>query len=148
VASGFDELPISKTVTGIILELEPGALRGLHWHPSADEWHYVISGDVSVTLFGSHARYRIETLSSGDVDCIPQDYGHSIENIGNKAARLLIDSIPEFMRRSTSLNGSPEIHCSGLALLRSFALTPPLRQRLDNEIAHNGADRNPTKETR
>src|SRR6266852_174392 len=29
--------PISKTVTGEILELEPGSLRELHWHPTADE---------------------------------------------------------------------------------------------------------------
>src|SRR5438552_2728596 len=30
--------PLSQTVTGVILELEPGALRGLHRHPSADGW--------------------------------------------------------------------------------------------------------------
>jgi len=25
--------PISTTITGVILDLEPGALRELHWHP-------------------------------------------------------------------------------------------------------------------
>ena len=44
--------PISTTITGVILDLEPGALRELHWHPNADEWQYVIEGDVSVTMFG------------------------------------------------------------------------------------------------
>ncbi|HEV3027343.1 MAG TPA: cupin domain-containing protein, partial [Planctomycetota bacterium] len=29
--------PISKTITGEILELDPGSLRELHWHPTADE---------------------------------------------------------------------------------------------------------------
>jgi oxalate decarboxylase len=82
--------PISKTVTGVVLDLEPGGLRGLHWHPTADEWHYVVDGTVSVTLFGSHGRYRTETLDQGDVGYIPQGYGHSIENIGNKTSRLLI----------------------------------------------------------
>ena len=53
--------PISKTITGVILDLDPGALRELHWHPNADEWQYVIAGQVSVTLFGSHGRFRIET---------------------------------------------------------------------------------------
>jgi oxalate decarboxylase len=88
---GADKFPISKTVTGVILDLEPGALRELHWHPNADEWQYVISGQVDVTLFGSHGRYRIETLGKGDVGYIPQGYGHSIENKsdGDKA-RILI----------------------------------------------------------
>src|SRR5262249_21888911 len=70
--------------------LDPGALRELHWHPNADEWQYVIEGRVSVTLFGSHGRFRVETLEKGDVGYIPQGYGHSIENVGDRPARLLI----------------------------------------------------------
>jgi oxalate decarboxylase len=84
------KFPISKTVTGAILELDPGALRELHWHPNADEWQYVLDGQVSVTLFGAQSRYRIETLEKGDVGYIPQGYGHSLENVGDKPARILI----------------------------------------------------------
>jgi oxalate decarboxylase len=88
---GVDRFPISKTITGVILDLAPGGLRELHWHPTSDEWQYVIDGRVGVTLFGSHGRYRIETLDKGDVGYIPQGYGHSIENLGNdKPARILI----------------------------------------------------------
>jgi oxalate decarboxylase len=87
---GADRFPISKTVTGVILDLEPGGLRELHWHPTADEWQYVIDGRVSVTLFGSHGRYRTETLDKGDVGYIPQGYGHSIENVGETRCRVLI----------------------------------------------------------
>ena len=82
--------PIAKTITGVILDLDPGALRTLHWHPNADEWQYVLEGEVSVTLFGSHGRYRTEQLQKGDVGYIPQGYGHSIENAGDKPARILI----------------------------------------------------------
>src|SRR5215471_14015112 len=82
--------PISTTITGVVLDLDAGALRELHWHPNADEWQYVIDGRVAVTLFGSHARLRIETLEQGDVGYIPQGYGHSIENVGDKPARVLI----------------------------------------------------------
>src|SRR5437016_6508989 len=46
--------PISTTVTGVILDLEPGALRELHWHPNADEWQYVIKGDLSVKIGRAH----------------------------------------------------------------------------------------------
>jgi oxalate decarboxylase len=84
------KFPISKTITGAVLELEPGALRELHWHPSADEWQYVLDGKISMTMFGSHGRFRTETLEKGDVGYIPQGYGHSIENIGDKKCRVLI----------------------------------------------------------
>ncbi len=82
--------PIAKTITGVVLDLDPGALRTLHWHPNADEWQYVLAGSVSVTLFGSHGRFRTEALEQGDVGYIPQGYGHSIENTGDKPARILI----------------------------------------------------------
>ena len=87
---GANRFPISETMTGVVLDLNAGGLRELHWHPNADEWQYVVSGDYSVTLFGSHGRYRTETLSKGDVAYIPQGYGHSIENIGGKPGRILI----------------------------------------------------------
>lgn len=82
--------PISTTITGVILDLEPGGLRELHWHPTADEWQYVVEGNISVTMFGSHGRYRTEEMEKGDVGYIPQGYGHSIENVGKTPCRVLI----------------------------------------------------------
>ena len=38
------EFPISTTITGVVLDLKPGGLRELHWHPNADEWQYYIRG--------------------------------------------------------------------------------------------------------
>jgi oxalate decarboxylase len=87
---GADRFPISQTITGVILDLEPGGFRELHWHPTSDEWQYVVEGQISETLFGSHGRYRTETLDKGEVAFIPQGYGHSVENTGNKTARVLI----------------------------------------------------------
>lgn len=82
--------PISSTMTGVVLEMEPGALRELHWHPNADEWQYMLSGNIRATLFGSRGRYREATLNKGDVGYIPQGYGHSLENVGSTKARILI----------------------------------------------------------
>jgi oxalate decarboxylase len=82
--------PIATTITGEFLELDPGALRELHWHPNADEWQYIVAGTVSVTLFGAGGRFRVETLEQGDVGYIPQGYGHSIENVGATPCRILI----------------------------------------------------------
>jgi oxalate decarboxylase len=88
---GQERFPVSRTVTGVILDLNPGGLRELHWHPNADEWQYVISGRVRLTMFGAHGRWRTETLDKGDVGYIPTGYGHSIENDSDdKPARLLV----------------------------------------------------------
>ncbi|REK09050.1 MAG: cupin domain-containing protein [Planctomycetota bacterium] len=84
------QFEISTTLMGVILDLDPGALRELHWHPTSDEWQYVIDGDISVTMFGSHGRFRSETLEKGDVAYIPQGYGHSIENVGTSPCRVLV----------------------------------------------------------
>jgi oxalate decarboxylase len=65
-------------------------LSKLHWHPTSDEWQYVIDGQISITLFGSHGRHRAETLNQVDVGYIPQGHGHSIENIGARPCRVLI----------------------------------------------------------
>lgn len=107
---GAERFPISQTMTGVILDLEPGGLRELHWHPTADEWQYVIDGQVNVTLFGSHSRYRIETLEKGDVGYIPQGYGHSVENIGTTPSRMLIafnTGVYQSIDLSLWLAGSP-----------------------------------------
>ena len=84
------QFPISTAMTGDVLELVPGALRELHWHPNAAEWQYVIEGTICVTMFGSNGRHRTETLGWGDVGYIPQGYGHSIENVGDGVCRVLI----------------------------------------------------------
>jgi oxalate decarboxylase len=84
------KFPISKTMAGAIMELDPGAMRELHWHPTADEWQYVYQGRLSVTLFGAKGRYRTETLDQGDVGYIPQGYGHSLENVGEGVCRILL----------------------------------------------------------
>jgi oxalate decarboxylase len=88
---GQDRFPISKTITGVVLELNPGGLRELHWHPNADEWQYVLSGRVRISMFGSHGRWKQDTFDAGDVGYIPTGFGHSIENDSeDKPARVLI----------------------------------------------------------
>lgn len=74
------EFPISTTMTGALQTLKPGGLRELHWHPSANEWQYYISGHARMTVFGSDGRSKLEEFGPGDVGYVPQGYGHYIEN--------------------------------------------------------------------
>ncbi len=84
------EFPISTTITGVVLDLEPGAVREPHWHPHANEWQYYISGKARVGLFGSGGRSRVEEFSTGDAGYVPRGMGHYIENIGDSPCRILI----------------------------------------------------------
>jgi oxalate decarboxylase len=83
------QFPISTTMTGAILEIKPGALRELHWHPHAAEWQYYLKGTARMTVFGSHGRARTDEFAAGDVGYVPQGYGHYIENTGNDVLKVL-----------------------------------------------------------
>jgi oxalate decarboxylase len=84
------EFPISTTMTGALLELEPGALRELHWHPNADEWQFVLSGKVRTTVFASSGRGTTVELGVGEVGVAPMGYGHSLQNNGNTSSQIIL----------------------------------------------------------
>lgn len=84
------EFPISTTMTGATMTIHPGAVRGLHWHPHAAEWQYVIAGKARATVFASHGHARTDEFTPGDIAYIPQGFGHYIENIGNDDLQLLL----------------------------------------------------------
>jgi|SRR6218665_303808 len=84
------EFPVSTTITGSLMELQPGALRELHWHPNADEWQYFISGNAEVTVFLAEGESVTEQFSTGDVGYVPMGAGHYIKNTGSEVCRILI----------------------------------------------------------
>jgi oxalate decarboxylase len=84
------EFPIQKTVTGVVQELKPGALRELHWHPNADEWQFYLSGKSRVTIFGAHGRVATEEFKPGQIAFIQQGFGHFVEQVGDETTRILI----------------------------------------------------------
>ena len=86
------EFPISKRICATVLELAPGSLRELHWHPISDEWQFVIGGTVRVGAVGPgpHTPSGVEELATGDVGYVPRNYGHYIENVGPGPARVLL----------------------------------------------------------
>ena len=46
--------PIAKTIAAALVEIKPGAMRELHWHPNNDEWQYYLSGQGRMTVFGGN----------------------------------------------------------------------------------------------
>ena len=84
------EFPISTTMTGSLIELQPGALRELHWHPNADEWQYYIKGSAEMSVFLAEGEVVTEQFNAGDVGYVPQGAGHYIKNTGDDVCEILI----------------------------------------------------------
>ncbi len=102
--------PISTTAAALV-DVEPGGMRELHWHPNAAEWQYWIAGTGRMTVFASGGDARTFDFQAGDVGFVPFAMGHYIENTGTTPLRYL------------EMFKSPVY--SDLSLSQWLALTPP-----------------------
>jgi oxalate decarboxylase len=103
--------PASKTIAASLVELEPGAMRELHWHPNNDEWQYYLNGFGRMTVFASSGKARTFDYQAGDVGYVPFAMGHYVENTGADVLRFLA------MFRSD--------HYADISLNQWMALVPP-----------------------
>lgn len=85
-----EEFPISTTMAGSLLEIEPGAMRELHWHPNADEWQYYLEGKAEMAVFLAEGQVVTEQFEAGDVGYAPMGSGHYILNKGSGTLKVLI----------------------------------------------------------
>jgi len=98
-------------MSALIIDLEPGAMREIHWHPDGDEWQYYLSGEARMTVFDATSKARTFNYRAGDVGYVPKTMAHYIENIGTEPVRVLnIFNTPIY--KDVSLN-------------QWLALTPP-----------------------
>jgi oxalate decarboxylase len=81
--------PAATTIAAALVEVEPGALRELHWHPNTDEWQYFISGEGRMAVFASGQKARTFDFQAGDVGYVPFAMGHYVENTGDEPLRFL-----------------------------------------------------------
>lgn len=102
---------IAKTVAAALVELQPGAMRELHWHPNNDEWQYYLEGQGRMGVFASSGEARTFDFRAGDVGYVPFAMGHYIENTGDKPLRFL-----ELFKSD---------YYADLSLNQWLALTPP-----------------------
>jgi oxalate decarboxylase len=97
------QFPISSTITGVLLTIQPGGLRELHWHPNADEWQYYIKGRSEIGIFGANGKYRQDEFGPGNVAFINRGFGHYIKQIGNEATQILVAfNSPDYQEISIS----------------------------------------------
>jgi oxalate decarboxylase len=103
--------PVSTTIAAALVEVEPGGMRELHWHPNTNEWQYYIEGQARMGVFGASGQARTFDYRAGDVGYIPFAMGHYIENTGDTRLRFL-----EIFKSS---------YYADVSLDQWMALTPP-----------------------
>ncbi|MGM0835661.1 MAG: oxalate decarboxylase family bicupin [Bacillota bacterium] len=81
--------PASKTVAAALVEVEPGAMREMHWHPNNDEWQYYLTGEARMTVFTGNGNARTFDFRAGDVGYVPFATGHYIQNTGTETLWFL-----------------------------------------------------------
>jgi oxalate decarboxylase len=101
----------ANTIAAALVELDQGAMRELHWHPTNDEWQYYISGQGQMTVFASSGKARTFDYRAGDVGYVPFAMGHYVLNTGEQPLRFL-----EMFRSS---------RYADVSLNQWLALTPP-----------------------
>jgi oxalate decarboxylase len=79
----------ASTIAAALVELDQGAMRELHWHPTNDEWQYYISGQGQMTVFASSGKARTFDYRAGDVGYVPFAMGHYVLNSGEQPLRFL-----------------------------------------------------------
>jgi len=42
--SDSSTFPVSTMIAAALVEVDPGGMRELHWHPNTDEWQHYIEG--------------------------------------------------------------------------------------------------------
>ena len=114
--------PASTAIAAALVEVKPGGLRELHWHPNADEWQYYIEGQGRMGVFGASGQARTFDFRAGDVGYVPFAMGHYVENTGTTPLRFL-----EMFKSS---------YYADVSLDQWLALTPP-----ELVEAHLGLDR-------
>jgi oxalate decarboxylase len=103
--------PASKTISAALVEVQPGGMRELHWHPNANEWQYYIEGQARMGVFAASGQARTFDFMAGDVGFVPFAMGHYVENTGTAPLRFL-----EIFKSS---------YYADVSLNQWLALTPP-----------------------
>ncbi|GAB2590732.1 oxalate decarboxylase family bicupin [Spirosoma areae] len=119
--------PVSKTIAAALVEVAPGGIREMHWHPNNDEWQYYLEGQGRMTVFTSGDKARTFDYRAGDVGYVPFAMGHYVENTGDTPLRFL-----EVFRSD---------RFADISLNQWLALTPPELVQAHLNVDHTFTDK-------
>ena len=73
-----------------LIHIATGGFREPHWHPNSDEWLFVMSGNIRMTIVDGKGQASRFTCGPEDVAFTPQGFGHYVENIGDAEAYVMV----------------------------------------------------------
>jgi oxalate decarboxylase len=115
------DFPMSASMSAGLIALAAGDAREPHWHPNSDEWLFVMSGEIRMTIVDGKGEASHFDCGVEDVAFTPQGFGHYVENIGDCEARLmLIHNHAEF----TTVNLSEWVAAGSKAVFASTLKMP------------------------
>ena len=80
---------VSSDIAAALVEVPPGRMREIHWHPVSDEWQYYIAGEARMTVFGAQSNARTFDYRADHVGYVPKGMPHYVENTGGETLRFL-----------------------------------------------------------
>src|SRR5450755_4260143 len=84
------EFPVSQSIAGVSMRLQPGAIRELHWHALAAEWAYMITGRCRATVISPNGQSEISEFGPGDTWYFPRGHGHLLQGLGPGECHFLL----------------------------------------------------------
>jgi oxalate decarboxylase len=85
-----EEFPLSQSIAGVSMRLNPGAFRELHWHSIAAEWAYVLEGRVRTTVISPEGTTATDDFEVGDIWYFPKGHGHMLQCVGDQPCHFLL----------------------------------------------------------
>src|SRR5438093_2511698 len=85
-----EQLPSSKGIAGVSMQLDPGVMRELHWHATAAEWAFVVKGRVRTTVINPVGQTETNDFDPGDIWHFPRGHAHMLECLGNELTHFIL----------------------------------------------------------
>ena len=104
------EMPRIDGLSIHLVDIAPGGIREVHWHPNAAEINYVLQGEGVVGVLSTSGDRALNTIRPGTSTFIARGDAHFIENTGDETLTLLIgfsDPQPEHLSVSQAFPWVP-----------------------------------------
>lgn len=74
----IDVMPLATEMASVDMRLEPGAVREMHWHKTA-EWAYVLKGTTQVSSVDADGKNYLANVGPGDLWYFPAGIPHALQ---------------------------------------------------------------------
>ncbi|KXN82984.1 Oxalate decarboxylase OxdC [Leucoagaricus sp. SymC.cos] len=98
-------MPLAEQMASVNMRLEPGAVREMHWHKTA-EWAYVLKGTTQVSSVDQDGKNYVANVGPGDLWYFPAGIPHALQATDDSpdgSEFILVFDIGAFSEDSTFL---------------------------------------------